>query len=364
MNYKIIIAAAMLGSSCYADAQTNAQVYGLIDTAIEHVTNVDAAGSSITRMPNLTGGMAPSRIGFRGEEDLHGGLKVFFTIENGFSPDSGSTGQGNRLFGRQAFVGLSGRWGTLTVGRNYTMLFHSFFDVDLMGPSQFSIGAMDPYLPNARSDNSVAYKGTFSHLTLGATYSLGRDVSSAGGPAATNCAGELASDQKACRQWSALVRYDLPQWGVVGAFERYNGGTGALATFGPTSSSLSDTRIHIGAYARLGFVKVGAGWLRRDNEGNASNPGTDLPYFNISYQATPAVTIDAQIGRLDVRDSDNHSDMLALRASYAFSKRTAVYAMCGHMANAGTAAVSLNVGGTAAQGASQNGVLAGVRHAF
>src|SRR5665647_3781484 len=93
---------AILAASA-AQAQSSVQVYGLIDAGVEHVTNVDAAGHSLTRMPNLSGGTFPSRLGFRGTEDIGGGLKAVFTLENGFGPDSGTLNQGNRLFGRQAW---------------------------------------------------------------------------------------------------------------------------------------------------------------------------------------------------------------------------------------------------------------------
>ena len=64
------------------------------------------------------------------------------------------------------------------------MLGGSLADADIIGPSQFALGSMDPYLPNARSDNAIGYRGKFGGVTVGATYSLGRDVSSAGGPGA------------------------------------------------------------------------------------------------------------------------------------------------------------------------------------
>ena len=95
---------AGMGASA-AMAQSNVTVYGLLDTGLVHVTNVNAAGDSVTKMPSLTGSF-PSRIGFRGVEDLGGGLQVVFTLESGLALDTGTSQQGNRLFGRQASVGL------------------------------------------------------------------------------------------------------------------------------------------------------------------------------------------------------------------------------------------------------------------
>ena len=109
---------AMLAAAGGAQAQTGSSVtlYGHLDTGIEHLTNVQGGGS-LTRMPGLTG-TAPSRWGLRGSEDLGGGLSAVFALESGFGPDAGTFNQGGRGFGRQAWVGLSGGWGSVSqIGR-------------------------------------------------------------------------------------------------------------------------------------------------------------------------------------------------------------------------------------------------------
>jgi predicted porin len=370
MKKKTLLAAALaLAGVTGAQAQSSVTIYGLLDTAIERVTNVDAAGSSRVRMPDLSGGGFPSRLGFRGVEDLGGGLSAIFTLEQGIAPDSGNLNQGGRAFGRQAFVGITGPWGSLTVGRQYTHLGASFADADVIGPSNFSLGSLDPYLPNARHDNSIVYRGTFSGFTAGLSYSLGRDASAAGGPGATNCAGESATDKSACRAKSFVLRYDAASWGVGAAYDTYNGGTGAAAAFGPTSSSLSDTRINFGAYAKFGALKVGGGVMRRNNEGvtvatATANPKSTLSYIGASYALSPAIVLDGQFSRYDLKDSANDTNMLILRGTYNFSKRTAVYALVGRVNNKGSAARSISSGNTAGPGLSQTGLMTGIRHTF
>jgi predicted porin len=366
---KISLLAMLALTGAAAQAQTSVQLYGLIDAAVEHVSNVAAGGASRVRMTDLSGGIAPSRLGFRGTEDLGAGLKSVFTAEMGIAPDSGAMNQGGRAFGRQIFVGLSGGWGAVTLGRQYTMIGSSLADIDVMGPSQYALGSLDPYLPNARSDNAIAYRGTFSGVTVGATYSLGRDVGTAGGPGATSCAGEDAVDKRACRQWSALVRYDAARWGIAAAYDTYNGGTGALAAFGPTSSSLSDTRINVGAYGKFGPIKVGGGMLRRTNEGvtvatPTANPRSVIYYLGLAYDVTSALVIDGQISRYDLKDSGNDTRMAIVRATYNFSKRTAVYALVGNVRNGGTAARSVSAGNTVAPGGTQTGIMTGIKHSF
>lgn len=358
------LAAAIAVLSGAAHAQSGVTVYGLIDAAIEHYDNANASGAGVTRMPGLTGGMFPSRLGFRGSEDLGNGLSAIFTLENGFQPDTGNVNQGGRLFGRQAWVGLSGKWGALTVGRTYNMLYISTFDVDPFGPSVYGIGTLDAFIPNGRHDNSISYKGTFDRITVGATYSLGRDVSAAGGPSATNCPGESAASAQACREYSGLLRYDAPgsAFGALVAYDKLRGAAGAAG--GLTSADLSDARLHVAGYANVGAWKFGAGVLHRNNEGSKTQPKSKLAYVDAAYSVTPQLVIDGQLAKLDFKDSPNDSAQVLLRAMYNFSKRTTVYVAAGHIVNDGSAAVALSSGGSVGAGLSQTGVITGIKHAF
>lgn len=340
-------------------------LYGVVDAAVEHLSNV-GGNASLTRMPGLTGGMAPSRLGFRGSEDLGGGQRAVFTLEQGFGVDNGGLNQGGRTFGRQAFVGLSGDWGSVTLGRQYSMLFWSQLDSDLLGPAMFGSGSLDSYLPNARMDNALAYRGTFSGVTVGATYSLGRDTVNAGpSPSGTNCAGESASDTKACRQWSLLAKYDTAPWGVSAAVDEIRGGAGAFA--GLTSSAMTDRRSTVAGWAKWGDFKFGAGVIARRNEASTTTPRSTLAYLGASYSITPSWGVDGQWFKLDYKNSANQATLLALRTTYQLSKRTAVYATAGHIANDGTLALSVSnaaTGGAPAAGGSQTGIGMGIRHSF
>jgi predicted porin len=342
-------------------------IYGLIDASVEYLNHVGAAGAGLTRMPGLTGGSAPSRLGLRGSEDLGGGLKAIFTLEQGFGVDAGTLNQGGRAWGRQAFVGLSGSWGSLTAGRQYSMLFWSQLDADILGPAMFGSGSLDSYLPNARVDNVLAYRGTFSGFTVGATYSFGRDSVNAGpSPAGTNCAGENAADASACRQWSVLAKYDGAGWGVSAAIDEIRGGAGAFA--GLSSSAMKDRRSTLtGWFKPSDSFKLGAGLISRDNDASVATPRSDLWYLGAAYTLTPQLVLDGEVFRLDYKHSPNQATLFALRGTYSLSKRTAIYATAGHISNDGTLAVSVSnaaAGGAPAAGNSQTGFGAGVRHSF
>ncbi|MDN3098678.1 porin, partial [Enterococcus faecalis] len=102
---------AVLAVAQGAWAQSSVTMFGLIDSGITYVSN-EGGGKNVKFDDGI---FAPNLFGLRGTEDLGGGLKAIFTLENGFNPNTGALGQGNRMFGRQAFVGLeSARWGTLT----------------------------------------------------------------------------------------------------------------------------------------------------------------------------------------------------------------------------------------------------------
>jgi predicted porin len=355
-----VAAAAVLCSTAVL-AQSQVTMYGIVDTGVEYVTHVNAAGDSVVRMPSLTGSL-PSRIGFKGSEDLGGGLQALFVLESGFAADTGSMGQGNRLFGRQSYVGLKNAYGTIMLGRQVNMTYLVSLKADVMGPNIYAISSLDSYLPNARSDNAIGYLGTFSNFTLGATYSFGRDASSAGGPAATGCAGEVAGDAKACRQVTGMLAYDTTSFGMASAYDILYGGPGVVFG-GLTSSSYSDQRISLNGYFMLGQTKIGAGLVDRKTK-TATDTHSDLYYLGASYPFANYWVLDAQVSRLNVKDTNKVSTLGVARVTYNLSKRTALYTSLGTIRNAGSAAVALDAGGTVGAGLNQAGVMTGMRHTF
>ncbi|WP_317203878.1 porin [Janthinobacterium sp.] len=366
MQKKMIGAAcALSGAMCAipALAQSQVTVYGILDTGLVYTNNVNSAGDAQVKMPGLTGSV-PSRFGVRGGEDLGGGLSAIFVLEGGFGVDTGTSGQGARLFGRQASVGLRGSYGTVTVGRQVNMTYLAALKSDVLGPNLFSMSAIDLYIPNARSDNAIAYLGTYSDFSFGATYSFGRDASTAGGAAGTACAGEVAGNAKACRQVTGLLAYDNQAYGLSASYDIMYGNTGAAA--GLSTSDSSDKRVTLNGYAMAGAVKIGAGVMDRKKVAAAAinDFSSDLYYLGASYPLTPLFQVDAQIARLDVKHSDSDSTMAVLRLSYFLSKRTALHGSLGHMKNAGKAAIALDAGGTVGVGKSQSGLVLGLRHTF
>ncbi|WP_423200647.1 Porin domain-containing protein (plasmid) [Cupriavidus sp. H19C3] len=345
-------------------AQSSVTLYGVIDTGVEFVNNVGPQNNSMMRMLTLSG-TVPSRWGLRGTEDLGGGLKSAFVLESGFGPDTGTSNQGGRLFGRQAWVGLqSNSWGQVAFGRQYTMLFWATLDTDILGPNVY--GSMDSYFANARADNAISYKGKFGGLTLGATYSFGRDATATTlpSPSATNCPGENPADKNACREWSAMLMYETNWLGASVAYDSLRGGPGAFA--GLTSSGLKDDRAVLSGYMLLDRTKIGAGVLARRN-GALAAPRSNMYFAGVSYDLTPVVNVAAEAYYLDYRHSDNKAWLGAVRGTYAFSKRTSVYVSGGYIDNSGQLNISVSAGAPGANpvaGGNQFGVTAGIKHIF
>jgi len=371
MRFGLALAALLVSSAAQAYdggvLTPGLMLYGLIDTGIEYVNNVGPQKSNVFRLPSLTASY-PSRWGLRGIEDLGNGYKSIFVLESGIAPDQGTLNQNGRLFGRQAYVGLIGPWGTVSLGRLYSQIYYSLIG-DTLGPNIFAAGVLDPYLSTARVDNAIDYTLTVSGFTVAATYSLGRDAVAPA--AAGGCAGESPTDYRACKAMSVLLKYEAPTWGVAGAFDRNYGGGGTGSPL--PSSSQSDTRGLINGYVKFGTTTIGAGYLHRINRGfvapGVTDKSSDYWWIGGIYYFVPQVSLDLQFGHLDVKGTDLGASVIAARVSYLFSKRTAAYITAGRVFNQRDASISIDGGSppptsNPLPGVDQTGVMVGLRHKF
>ncbi|WP_434106098.1 porin [Paraburkholderia caffeinilytica] len=187
MKKSIFALAVMSAFSGAVHAQSSVTLYGVIDEGLVYQSNAKTGGANTAANPNTGGkrfyldsiaGLYGSRWGLKGSEDLGGGLAAVFLLENGFNVNNGALGQNGLEFGRQAYVGVSSDYGTVTLGRQYDTLF------DFIGPLIFAdqIGTGASTLPgdvdntqNAqRINNSIKYKSpNFKGLTANAMYSFG-----------------------------------------------------------------------------------------------------------------------------------------------------------------------------------------------
>ena len=187
MNIKnIALAAIAVAAAGAAQAQSSAvTIYGIVDAYGQFAHGT----SNLTRVQS--GGLSGSRLGFKGNEDLGGGLRAFFTIESGINLDDGTNGQG-AFWGRQAFVGIGSPYGQVSLGRQYASIYSlssdfSEFSNGPTGASTTVIGGFGGYEPvrgsanaatgnggPARVNNSVKYESpSFSGFKAGALFGLG-----------------------------------------------------------------------------------------------------------------------------------------------------------------------------------------------
>jgi len=185
-----IITIVMAVCSGHSYAQSNVTMYGRINVGMVNYSGYGAGQGSVTRQNNLS-----SRLGFKGIEDLGGGLSGIFTIESGFSPDTGSGSLGSR----ETTVGLLGPFGRIKVGFMLTALddLHS-----IAGPG---------YLTNVTNDNINGFWANgFSNMFI--------DNAGIGSPT-DKCASTIAGNLNASNRFSFdnrygnSIRYDTPSMG-------------------------------------------------------------------------------------------------------------------------------------------------------
>jgi predicted porin len=179
-NTKHIVGSLIAAGSCLAVsgayAQSSVTLYGIVDAGISYVTNVAKThGQNRSAVQMISGGQAADRFGFRGVEDLGGGLKAVFQLESGFSVVNGTLQQNGRLFGRQAFVGLDTPYGTITLGRQRVPIYDFFVPLDPLGYYNWSIVAQDAQYAN-RADNSIKYVASVGPVKFDALFSTGYDA--------------------------------------------------------------------------------------------------------------------------------------------------------------------------------------------
>jgi len=198
---KTLLAAALLaGFAGAAHAQsTSVTLYGLIDTGLTYTKQKFASpdlgadftaanprptrGNSFSRIGGASGVQSGSRWGLRGSEDLGDGLRAIFTVESGFDTYTGRSGQGGRLFGRTASVGLAGdTWGTLEFGRQLNMASRYLGDLDPFGRGfgQANIGHGISAANTVWYDNMVLYRTpNFNGFQAGIGYSFAEEGNAA-----------------------------------------------------------------------------------------------------------------------------------------------------------------------------------------
>jgi predicted porin len=292
---KSLIALAVLAVSGAAMAQSTVTLYGIADIWVgSSKSGVGAA--SVTQVGS--GGFNGSRFGFKGSEDLGGGLKAVFKLEQGFNLDTGTLSVAGTAFGRQAFVGLEGGFGSLTFGNVWSATDdiigagNGAFDSAFSPLYSMSGSVHSAY--NDRPKNAIKYATPdFGGITAAVVYGLDEN---------------------------AAVKQDVVDFNVA-----YNAGPLGVALAYQVQNNTTDTELVLlnGSYdlgmakllASFGQVKTGA------NKSTDAQIGVDVPL-------SAALTLSGSFAQTDDNAAlgDGKRTGYGLAAKYSLSKRTFAYA--------------------------------------
>jgi predicted porin len=331
MKHTATALAVFLSLGCGAvQAQSGIKVYGVADAGIV----VERGGPGGTNTYVSSGLNSGSRIGFKGTEDLGSGMKAMFVIEGGVGIDTGASGQGGLTFGRQSFVGLSGNWGTVSIGRQYSAYYKALRDV--ADPFEDGLAGQAPNIMAAprRVDNSVSFSSLrYAGWALDATYG----------------AGEVATDSTRKRSLSVAANYVQGPLSVVLAHHHRE--EAVLADH--TRNSLATVRYTLGAYTgHLAYAQ---------NRAVGGADSRDL-LLGMSAEFGPHRVLGSVLEHQDRSKANRDARQFGVAYMYALSKRTDLYTAYGHINNKNGA--GFVVGNATDDGHTPTAFNLGVRHLF
>jgi len=342
LNKKVLttalVASAFAGT---AHAQSSVTLYGIIDAGISYANHAKNAAGGTDKLFKYDDGVAQgSRWGIRGTEDLGGGLKALFVLENGFNSGNGTLGQGGAMFGRQAYVGLAKDGiGSLTFGRQYS------FSTDYVG-GNYSIGGQTvagnyayhindvDQLTSSRINNAVKFSSAnFAGFTFGAMYGFSNQAGAfAGAPATGTAAAPVAGSARA---YSFGANYANGPIGVGAAYTDIRFPSQSTPAFTTAISNVNPGTVRdlrtfgVGTRYNIGPATLFALWTNTHLE-PITGASTTFNNFEggAKYAFTPALTggLGYTYSRL-TGATTGHFNQVDGSVDYALSKRTDVYAL-------------------------------------
>jgi predicted porin len=302
MKKTLVAIAALAAVSSFA--QSSVTLYGRVDAGLGFTDTL--GGKRQTVLDNGGNvGLTGSRWGMRGSEDLGGGLSAIFKLENRFNIDNGAGSQaGPLLFGGEAFVGMTGGFGTIRAGRMFT----SFDDLRAIAVSNNNFDAAwtpvtDSYgvgLGNyqGRGDNAIKYDTpNFGGISGGLMYALGENKT------ATVGAGS---------QLSAHIKYANGPLAVGFGFQNEKATGAAIATKHNAISAAYD----------LGVVALSGGF---NNTKNGGTKDTDYSLGVTMPLGAAAISAGFASSKSKTAGATSKGSGFGLSATYALSKRTKLY---------------------------------------
>ncbi len=360
MKQNVIAASVLALLASAAHAQSSVTIYGIADAGFVHESG--GAAGSVNKISSGVG--SASRIGFRGTEDLGGGTSALFVLENGHRLDTGDVDAAGTIFNRQAYVGLKGRAGQLTVGRQHTPWHQALVQVGdpfSTGYAGSSKNLFPDFGANVRTSNTVMYTTpVMGGLTAEAAYS----------------AGEQAGSTKSGRQLGASLGYASGPLNVRLAYNHKNSDVAAAPGVTPLTRGSGSNKLLTANYdfkvvkAYLAFsVDKGFNSAPLGNNSNpyggiAPTPSTDGKEILLGavVPAGPGnlvLTLQRKDDRT-MRNQDARS--VGIGYLYQLSKRSTLYTVYGAIDNENGAGYT--VANNSESGSGDRAFNLGIRHAF
>lgn len=340
----------MLAASTPVLAQSSVTVFGVMDVGVSHYQV--SGGQKRTVMSD--NGHTSSRLGFRGKEALGGGKTVEFWLEGGVSASEPSTLD----FARRSTIGLSGAWGEVRLGRDYTPTYNTM--------SNFG----GPWVTNGVGANLLYSARTVSHNSSNGGQSTNVRSSNAVNYFLPNTLGGIygqamygfdeATEGKARRYIGARLGYKTKQWNVGVAYNTAAGGVDA-----PTSTPRDMKNFSLGATYELPFGRLSALYINDRIEMGA----VDKKLTGVSMGLAVPVgkgQVRASYARIkfDHASDNSKAQKLALGYVHNLSKRTALYSTLAYIDNSNGGKLVTNSAVTGLANQSSTGVDFGIRHSF
>jgi predicted porin len=349
-----IAAMAAIGGG-YAQAQSNVTVYGSLDAGVAYVN--DLAGHGATRLDQGT--MQPDRFGFRGMEELGGGMQALFQLEGGFATDTGASVNASKLFNRTSVVGLSGDFGSVILGNMPDLVFDYAGKVSngfqLTNFYLFHPGNLDTLANTYQYNNALRYTlPTMSGLTVSAMVGLG----------------EQAGDSSKGRNISVGANYLNGPLRLALAYSKQNDRVAGYAgTFLGTLGLGNGATVFnsLTTWATGGAYRVGAWRLNAlYTQSKATLPASSFTQHNTDLGAAWnfARQDTLNLGYSHSTIAGARYNQLSVGDAHALSKRTELYVQAAYQRAGGGARVALQNNTGAAGGRTQLVTTAGIHHAF
>lgn len=352
---KTLIALAVLTVSTASFAQSSVTIWGVADAGLQ-----SAKQGGVTKTQLSSSGLSSSQLGFRGTEDLGGGMSASFWLESGMTVDNPSAVQ----FLRRSTLDLAGSFGAIRLGRDYTPSFwnHTVFDsFGTLGSGAGSniTGRGQNATTGARTNNGISY--LYGFAANGAS-NMGSGVYAQ----ATYAPSEALSTAAKTGEYSGIrVGYAAGPLNI------------AAASANVTNGLLKDKEVNVGASYDLGFANVnakfGTNTLKTAVAGAGLVPGVTPAEYKY-YSVGAKIPMGSGYIPVSYNNSKNNVDsksanQFAVGYVYNLSKRTAAYTTYSKITNKNGATYGFNGGnggfgsGLAPTG-NGTGFDLGLRHSF